>query len=870
MPKKTKKSVKDYRHDKTRKNNPPAGLVDYEPKVKEHKTKHYAYNPHLSPQLIWADKPGLKTIEVEDKAGVEAETVSLHVHERVSSQAIINAVKREAPQIDLFAKPELPFHEAIKFYQHDVNWSNRLILGDSLLVANSLIEREMMAGKVQMIYMDPPYGVKYASNFQARIDKRDVKDKDNDLTREPEMIKAYRDTWKLGIHSYLTYMRDRLRVARELLTDSGSVFVQISDENVHLVRNIMDEVFGVENFVSIIPFRTAMTKPTGLLNNVCDFILWYSKDKNIMKFNPLFRKIDTSDEISTQQLEASTIQAIYEFEFQGHIYNPTKGWRLSAESLKRIAVSGRIKSSGTLRFIRYSTDFGYHQLDNLWTQQLSEQSKVYVVQTSNKVIEKCLLMTTDPGDIVFDPTCGSGTSAYVAEQWGRRWITCDTSRVALSIARQRLLTAVHPYYKIEDENGGTNPGYGFKYKTVPHITLKSIAQNMRIDPVAEEYNPRIEKALKKLNNHLVKTRHAVSLEEWEVPFEADENWNDETVAAWEHFRKLKRDKQTRIDAIIAEDAPQETLYDQPEKDNKTVRVTGPFTVEAIPAPGVEASPIEGMDDELESFADDAPIAMEDENHIPYLITLMQKDGVLFPDNKKMVFESLNTRSGGVIHAEGQSDGKQVGISFGPLHGPVSIMQVTDGLREANLGGFDEIIFCGFAFDPEAQSTISENPHPKVQAHMSHIKPDVLLTDDKGDSLLKTTTGSQLFTVFGEPDIELNKSDDEYTITLNGVDVYDPVDGVVHSENAGRVAAWFLDTDYDGRTFCITQAFFPDKSAWKKIERALKGTLDEDLFEMLTEQESLPFKKGKHEKVAVKVIDPRGNEVMKVVKLGTKF
>ncbi|MBC8185691.1 hypothetical protein H8E88_31785 [candidate division KSB1 bacterium] len=333
---------------------------------------------------------------------------------------------------------------------------------------------------------------------------------------------------------------------------------------------------------------------------------------------------------------------------------------------------------------------------------------------------------------------------------------------------------------------------------------------------------------------------------------------------------MKRDKQTRIDAIIAEDAPQETLYDQPEKDNKTVRVTGPFTVEAIPAPGVEASPIEGMDDELESFADDAPIAMEDENHIPYLITLMQKDGVLFPDNKKMVFESLNTRSGGVIHAEGQSDGKQVGISFGPLHGPVSIMQVTDGLREANLGGFDEIIFCGFAFDPEAQSTISENPHPKVQAHMSHIKPDVLLTDDKGDSLLKTTTGSQLFTVFGEPDIELNKSDDEYTITLNGVDVYDPVDGVVHSENAGRVAAWFLDTDYDGRTFCITQAFFPDKSAWKKIERALKGTLDEDLFEMLTEQESLPFKKGKHEKVAVKVIDPRGNEVMKVVKLGTKF
>lgn len=499
-------------------------------------------------------------------------------------------------------------------------------------------------------------------------------------------------------------------------------------------------------------------------------------------------------------------------------------------------------------------------MSNIWKGVMIGVPTQYVVQTSPKVIERCIIMTTDPGDLVFDPTCGSGTTAYVAEQWGRRWITCDTSRVAVAIARQRLLTATYPYYIIDDESGGNNPGFGFQYKTVPHITLKSIAQNTRIDPVAEYYNPLIEEALQKLNKAA-----GTKLKNWEAPFEPNKEWSAEAQKVFAEFRRLKREKQQKIDAIIAEDAPRETLYDQPEPDNKITRVSGPFTVEAIPPPVYEGdSPISGAPGEMETFA--AETALNEGNHIPALIDLLRADGVIFPGNRRLKFEVLTARSGGVLHAEGGAEGRKVAVSFGPLHGPISIIQVQEGLREANSGGYEEIIFCGFAFDPEAHATIQENPHPRVKAHASHIRPDILLTDAEGSSLLKTTASSQLFSVFGEPDIELQEKKGEYTLHLHGVDVYDPIDGVVHSENAERVAAWFVDTDYDGQTFCIVQAFFPDKSAWQKIERALKGTLDEERFDMLTGKVSLPFRAGKHKKAAIKVIDPRGNEVMKVIKL----
>lgn len=901
MEKKKKSTrVQDYRHDEKRKNNPPIGMVSYEPKISEPKIKRYGYDPHLSPQLIWAGKPGLKTIEVEDRSGVEVDSVSLHVHERVSAQAVIKAVQREDKQMKLFADPQLPLHKAVQFYLHDVDWANRLILGDSLLVANSLIEREMMAGKVQMIYMDPPYGVKYASNFQARIDRRDVKDGDDHLTREPEMIKAYRDTWKLGIHSYLTYMRDRLRVCRELLNNSGSIFVQISDENLHLVRTLMDDIFGVENFLALIPFRKK-TMPLGAkyLEGMYDYLIWFSKNHESVKFHHLYKKQEVEGEfhwswydkhdgschrMTNEQNKNHSLlpdncriyrlvslwpasfseKSVFSVEFEGRNFTPPPGqcWPSGPEVMKKIIETGRVQTEGQhLRRIVYLDEYQMTKLTSMWADTVGARDQKYVVETNPKVIQRCLLMTTDPGDLVFDPTCGSGTTAFVAEQWGRRWITCDTSRVALALARQRLLTATFPYYKIDDEGNGQNPGYGFKYKTVPHITLKSIAQNTNIDTVAEKYNPFIVDALKKLNRS-AKT----SFKEWEVPFEPDKKWSKKAIEYFKKFRRLKQEKQKAIDEIIAEDAPQEILYDQPEIDRKIIRVSGPFTVEAIPPPIYEVeSPIGGEAESIET--DDAIEAHPGaENHIPTLINLLQKDGVTFPDNKKLTFDVLTARTGGVLHAEGEAEGKKFAISFGPLHGPVSLMQVEDGLREAYMGGYDTIIFCGFAFDPEAQAAINANVHPKVKAHASHIRPDVILKDAEGGDLLKTTASSQLFTVFGEPDIDLVKNKGEFTIKLLGVDVYDPIGGVVHSENVGRVAAWFVDTDYNKRTFCIVQAFFPNKSAWKKLERALKGKLDEDRFEMLTGHISLPFRPGNHKRAAVKVLDQRGNEVMKVVDL----
>lgn len=896
---KNNSKVRDYRHNEKRKNNPPIGMVSYEPKIAEPKTKYYTYDPHLSPQLIWAGKPGLKSIEVEDQSGIDVESVSLHVHERVSAQAIIKAVQREDKQINLFADPELPLHQAVQFYQHDIDWTNRLILGDSLLVANSLIEREMMAGKVQMIYMDPPYGVKYASNFQARIDQKDVKDIDDHLTREPEMIKAYRDTWKLGIHSYLTYMRDRLRLCKDLLSDSGSIFVQISDENLHLVRSLIDEIFGVENFMSQILFEKTGYLGGDYLDETYDYILWYAKKRENIKFNRLVevrthqalkryshldlpegndinliqKQLDGEDPIpkGSRWGDKSLFsdgetkgESSKPFQFQGLEYHPKQGshWSTGIKGLKRLAEANRIwKAKTRLRFKSYVADNPFAPMSNLWKGVMIGVAKVYVVQTSPKVIERCILMTTDPGDLIFDPTCGSGTTAYVAEQWGRRWITCDTSRVAISLARQRVLTSTFSYYLIDNEGNGQNPSYGFKYKTIPHITLKSIAQNSRIDGVAEKYNPLIRRELKELNKSV-----GASYQEWEVPFESEKEWDPTAKTHLKKFLDLIKQKREAIDKIIGEDADQEILYDQPEIDRGVVRVSGPFTVEAIPPPVYEVETPIGGGPEAIATEEMAGTKHMVENHIPTLIHLLQKDGVTFPDNKKVVFDILTTRSGGVLHAEGEVELKKYAISFGPLHGPISVMQVEDGLREAHMGGYDEVIFCGFAFDPEAQATINANPHPKVKAHASHIRPDVILKDSEGGELLKTTASSQLFTVFGEPDIQVDRKKDEYIFKLLGVDIYDPITGMVNSENADRVAAWFLDTDYDKRTFCIVQAFFPSKNDWEKLKRALKGVLNESRFDMLTGQISLPFKIGKYKRAAVKVIDQRGNEVMKVVDL----
>jgi adenine-specific DNA-methyltransferase len=844
--------VDDYRHDAKRRNNPSAGMASYE-RVQEEPKAVYNYSPHLSPQLVWAGKPGLNQVEVEEAVGCQVDTISLHVHERISTKAIVDAVQRKPKQMSLFADPELPLHEAIKFYQHDVDWANRLVLGDNLLIMNSLIQRELTAGKVQTIYFDPPYGVDYKSNFQPRIDQRDVKDTDRNLTREPEQIKAYRDTWTLGVHSYLTYLRDRLILCREMLSETGSIFVQISDANLHHVREIMDEIFSPENFVSIITFQTTSGFETRTLSTLGDFLIWYAKDKEQVKVRKLFERQPTvpgegnarwvlfpdGDYRGVRAAEKRGEKEIPEgakfykpsdlqsqgsasepqsFVHMGRTYKPGSNnhWKASfPEGMQRLARANRIHvAENSIQYRRFAEDFPYGQRGNIWTDTITgsfTERKMYAVQTNVKVVERCILLTTDPSDLVFDPSCGSGTTALAAEKWGRRWITCDTSRVALTLARQRLMTATYPYFQLADPKFGIEGG--FKYAKIPHITLESIAHNARIDGVED---------------------------------------------------------QEKIDQIIREDAPQEILYDQPNEERNTVRISGPFTVEAIPPPIVQDEISIGHAPEPNLEGIPTPLREEGAGHIHTLIDLLQKDGVTFPGNRKMLFATLTPRVGGVLHAEGapkQPEGQiqRVAISFGPLHGPVTMSQVEAGLRDANRGGYDAIIFCGFAFEGPAQTAIESDIHPQVRAFLAHIRPDIIMQDADGDNLLKATASSQLFTVFGEPDVELREvkeSKEEIQVEVHGVDVYDPTTGEVYSAHVDQVAAWFLDTDYDGRTFCICQAFFPNKSAWSSLEKALKGNLDQGKFEALTGRISLPFTKGEHSRIAVKVIDQRGNEVMK--------
>ncbi len=744
------------------------------------------------------------------------DTVSLHIHEQVSTQAILRAVKREDAQRSLFGETPLAESKQIDFYRHEVDWRNRLVLGDSLVVMNSLLEREQMAGKVQCIYLDPPYGVKFNSNFQPSISRRDVKDGDDgSLTREPEQIQAYRDTWTLGVHSYLTYLRDRLLLARELLHESGSLFVQISDENVHHVRELMDEVFGPENFVVLICYRRLGMMVGEVIQSGAHYLIWYARRKPVMKFHKLFLPqvagVGTGDHY-TQAQEGRPFQLVslatggyrenttITYEFKGQAFHPgqNKCWRTTREGLDRLAASGRITVAGrTIRYKQFLDDFPLTEIATIWEDTGRDPDSFYVVQTPSGVIRRCLLMTTDPGDLVLDPTCGSGTTAYVAEQWGRRWITCDTSRVALAIARQRLMTAKYPYFRLRSDRVRD----GFVYKTVPHVTLKSIAQNQKLDGC--------------------KTQE-------------------------------EREK------VIRESAEQETLYDQPEEAKSRVRVSGPFTVEAIPVATLDAGP--GDEGEPE-----APIPAADHgDYLQMMLDLLRKTGVHFSTGKTLDLGNLRSVKGHTdwLHAEAESGGgpgaRRVAISFGPRHAPVTPKQVLDAVREAR--GYDLLIFVGFALDPEAGRVIDAGTQ-HCELHFAHAAPDLLVGD-----LLKTSKTTRLFTVFGAPDVKVDEEGQgEVAIELCGVDLYDPHTGETHHDPGSHVAAWFLDHDYDGKSFCICQAFFPagaTKDPWEKLQRALKGQIDEEKFEALRGTKSLPFKPGK--KIAVKVVDDRGNEVVKVV------
>jgi adenine-specific DNA-methyltransferase len=818
--------VADYRHKEKRKNNPDAGLATYN--FKEGKKVRYSYDPHLDPALVWAGKA--------EHASFEIDTVSLHIHERISTQAILKSVQRKEAwrQERLFAEPELSMAKLIEFYQHEMDWANRLILGDSLLVMNSLLERELMAGKAQMIYIDPPYGVAYNSNFQPFITKRDVRDgQDESLTREPEQVKAYRDAWELGIHSYLTYLRDRLLLARDLLTLSGSIFVQIGEDNQHHVRELLDEVFGAENAVASIPFKKTSSLGSANLDVVNDYLLWYARDIKELKYHQLYlpledesysfpwielpdgtcRRLTSSERVSpptgrlfrTANLTSQSggEKARFGYSIQGRTWYPSEGayWKTNQEGMRGLDAAGRLMPVGnTLTYKRYADDFPASRLTNWWgdtVQSTFAVEKIFVVQTYAKVIARCLLMTTDPGDLVFDPTCGSGTTAFVAEQYGRRWITCDTSRVAIALARQRIMTATLPYYKLVNPELGVDGG--FVYKTVPHITLRSIAQNEPSSP--------------------------------------------------------------------------EALYDHPLPEADKVRVSGPFTVEAIPIATIaeqdHGPATSGESDSLSGGQQNVP-TIEASDYVGTLIRILSKDGVTFPKGKKLSVDGLRPLvSSGFLHAEGIAgqNGRtlKVAFSFGPRYSPVSIRQVDEALRLANRMGFDVLIIAGFAVDPEARAVIDESPIPKLEVHFANVSPDVIVGD-----LLKHTRGSQLFTVFGEPDVRITRKNDEYSIKLQGVDIYDPVTGEVHQSDGKEVPAWFLDEEYDGLTFRVSQAFFPkeatSKNPWDRLENALHGVIDTDRIEAFRGLESLPFKPGKEKRIAVKVIDIRGNEVMVVRKL----
>ena len=995
-------AVTDYRFpEATRKNNPPAkiaaeGYVPLIPKAE------YLYSPRRPPELRFdptgrADElPELLTRATKQKltaaeARVLAEAlrvsepwlewagkretksfavdpVALHIHERVSTQAILKVAAREDVNRSLFADPEQEYNEAVQFYKHDVDWSNRLILGDSLQVMSSLARREDLAGKVQMIYLDPPYGIKFKSNFQAEFGNRDPKDRDADLTREPEMIRAYRDTWHLGVHSYLAYLRDRLLVARELLSDSGSIFVQIGQENLHRVRCVLDEVFGAANGIGLIAFVTTGGQSAERLGNVFDFLLWYAKDADKAKYNQIYSekglrrgggwahsRIEFSDgrrenvgvdEVERQLSDGANVRPYsldgtasqgatavgsepYTFQGQHFALPPNSHWKTTTAGLDRLSKAGRLESSvNSIRYVRFIDDFPVQPITNIWDDTNRPgyiDAKRYVVQTNTKVIERCMLMTSDPGDLVLDPTCGSGTTAYMAEQWGRRWISIDTSRVAVAITRQRLLTSKYDFYRLKDEAGGV--AGNFRYKTVSHVGLKSIAQNGNLDPIFAKYDRILDEELAAANAALsnipdklrteLKAKLALKQKEegkraitdaerrrwelpakgkrwehWELPFETDRDYPEPLKKAVDAYRTTWRAQLDEVNACIAANAEQAELVDQPEVDRKITRVSGPFTVEAVQPPEMslgDATIVEtGFAGDPDELADTFVIrevqmgesAQNLEAYLSKMVELLRMDGVRFPDNKEKRFTRLDpiyaTGSSAGIHAEGRwvnvgetdedPDGTAtVGVVFGPQYGPITAKMIEEVIKPA-ARRYDDLVFAGFSFDGPAQAVIDEGV-PRLRLHIAHIRPDV---NPGMNGLLKEQPGSQLFTVFGRPRTTVKGPDGGgmYTVEMEGVDVYDPVNNTVVDTGAAKVAAWFVDGDYDGRTFCITQAFFPDRSAWDKLSKALDGVVDPERFALFSGTVSLPFPAGRHKSVAVKVIDPRGNEVMRVHALGS--
>jgi adenine-specific DNA-methyltransferase len=848
----------------------------------------YPRDPTLDPQLVWKGKDAL------DGEDLVADAPAIYIQEKVDPRVIIEDLRATSrpehePELTLFDTFDgLPELDLVDFYRHEANWSNRMILGDSLNVMASLAEREALRGKVQMIYIDPPYGIKFGSNWQVSARNRDVKDgKLEDASREVEQIKAFRDTWELGIHSYLTYLRDRLTVARDLLTDSGSIFVQIGDENVHLVRSLMDEVFGSENFISLVTFATTTTTTGRFLPATTSFILWYAQDIEHLKYRALFRTKEVGgvgaeayalvelpdgsrrrmtpeernlrsppalgarpfrlDNLTSPRVRAGRT-GFYPVELDGKSFLPTKGeWKTHPTGMAKLKAAGRLGVAGnTLSYVRFVDDFPAFAMSSSWDDTTIAgfgDQKLYVVQTNRKVVERCMLMATDPGDLVLDPTCGSGTTAYVAEQWGRRWITIDTSRVALALARQRIMGARFPYFLLADsEDGRTKEGelagrplppgnvtnnirHGFVYERVQHVTLKSIANN-----------PDIVEGM---------TRQEI----------------DEAIRRHSEF---------------------ELLYDKPYENTKKVRVSGPFTVESL-SPHRSLAFAGSAVDSSGALNTDGSVGFSEptESFEETILANLRAAGIQNGRrNERMAFDTIEPYAAPHIQAvatrEDAAEGtpRRVGITIGPQYGTVGPGFIKDAAREAiRAGDLDLLCVLGFAFDPTVLSegddyvtspdgfanVAAERRLGKVPVQLVRMNADLVM----GEELKKTGAGN-LFMVFGEPDIEIKQDKDQLRVLLRGVDVYDPNTGQIRSNSTDQIALWMIDSAYNGESFFVRHCYFTGgQDPYARLKRALKADIDEEAWASLHRTESRPFARPETGRIAVKVINDYGDEVMKV-------
>ena len=926
------KTVVTLTHEASRKNIPTA---EYESVMRpeDQSPIRVAYerrNRDLDPQLVWRGK------DQQDWSDLVVPAPPLYIQEKVHPKVLIDdllrrseeSARRTSDQVDLFADFNGLPNDAAKteFYQHEAHWSNRMILGDSLQVMASLAERESLRGKVQCIYIDPPYGIRFNSNFQWSTTSRDVKDGNVDhITREPEQVKAFRDTWRDGVNTYLTYLRDRLTVARDLLTDSGSIFVQIGDENVHRVRAVMDEVFGTDNWVNEITFLKTSSSTSDYLGNVADYLLWYCKNKEALKFREpfynkeigngafeaynkvLFANGDIRSLNSTSEEERTTGEIIRFDNLTSQSVGRDKGegaaswfpvkiagreitpnlkvrWKTNELGMSRLLKAGRVTAAkNSLNYVRKLNDFTAVSRHHIWTDTIisgSSLEKNYVVETLPLVIQRCILMTTDSGDLVLDPTCGSGTTAYVAEQWGRRWITIDTSRVALALARARVMGARYPYYLLRDSREGrikdaeltrTVPSdapisgsvrHGFVHERIPHVTLRSIANNAEIDVIWEKFQQTLEPMRHELNATLGK-----KWEEWEIPREAGKDWSANAKDVHAQWWEQRIARQKEIDASIAAKAEFEYLYDKPYVDNKKVRVAGPFTVESL-------SPHRSLDvdenDELisrDTDTDEGSGAIQD--FVSMILENLKIAGVQQAHKEdKIVFTALTPWPGDLVCAEGryfegdEKSGreKRAAIFIGPEFGTVSRADLVAAAREAGDSDFDVLITCAFNYDARSTEFDKLGRIPVLKARMN--------ADLHMGGELKSTGKGNLFVIFGEPDIEIqNEKDQQVRVKVKGVDVFDPSTGDVRSDSADGIACWFIDTDYNEESFFVRHAYFLGANdPYKSLKTTLKAEINEEAWETLHSDTSRPFPKPQSGRIAVKVINHLGDEVMKVFRV----